>query len=69
MDVGLVERLAVDQDLLVAQLERLARERMAALPKARGWDGQRARGDELAFIDAVLDAWNDEVAAEADCGS
>ena len=41
------------------QLEALARERMAALVKARGWDSQRARDDEIAFIDAVLDAWNE----------
>lgn len=40
-------------------LERLARERMAALVKARGWDSQRERDDEIAFIDAVLDAWNE----------
>lgn len=43
-------------------LEAMAREHMAALPKARGWDSRRAREDDMALLDALLDAYN-EVAA------
>lgn len=38
-------------------LEALCRERMAAVSTARGWDTQRERDDEIAFIDALLDEW------------
>ena len=39
------------------ELEARCRKAMAALPKARGWDSRRARDDELAFIDCLLDEW------------
>lgn len=41
------------------ELEANARKHMARLSRfeVRGWDSQAVRNDELAVIDALLDAW------------
>lgn len=56
--------MSVEMVTEAEEFEAKARKAMAALPKARGWDTQRARADELAWIDALLDGYN-EVKAEA----
>ena len=40
-------------------IEAETRRRMAAINKARGFDSQRERDDELGYIDALLDRWNE----------
>ncbi len=40
-------------------IEAEVRRRMATVTKARGFDSQRERDDEIGSIDALLDRWND----------
>ena len=40
-----------------AEVETRCRKVMAQLPQARGWDSRRARAEELALIDRLLDEW------------
>ena len=49
--------LLADADVLEAR----CRKAMAQLPKARGWDTQRVRDDELTWIDCLLDAYIEAV--------
>ena len=49
-----------EQPTRAEQLEARCRKAMATLTKARGWDTQRARAEELALLDRLLDEWNAE---------